>query len=280
MKRKEISEFLYRFYQKRSASFLANIYKASITTDSRDIHRARLDVKKLYALYDLFEILAPESFDQKKCFRVFRPLYLQAGKIREIQVNFLLLDELEHQGDQYPAFQAWLRESERKAIRAFVKRIKKLSEKEIKEIDNLIKDICRERSLLRLRSKSESFFTRKAGIIKRLQEEAPGEKEIHKIRQNLKAMSAIATLLHSIRERKQLDTLISALNRTEIMIGNWHDRIVLINSVEVFLKQVPELAEEEGQTLSQLQEALTEYNHNLVQNFLPEVEKVVETVLI
>jgi len=34
-----ISEFLYRFYRKRTASFLANIYKAGITGASEDIHK-------------------------------------------------------------------------------------------------------------------------------------------------------------------------------------------------------------------------------------------------
>ena len=120
MNREEIGEFLYRFYRKSTSSFLANIYKASITGESKDIHRARLDVKKIFALYGLFEMLAPEIFENQGGYRLFRPLYRQAGKIREIQVNFLLLALTQPMGNAYDSFTQWLRGEEQQSVKKFL----------------------------------------------------------------------------------------------------------------------------------------------------------------
>ena len=59
-----VGEFLFRYYRKRTKSFLANIYKAGITGSSRDIHRARLDAKKMIAMLDLLRIMRRKKIKQ------------------------------------------------------------------------------------------------------------------------------------------------------------------------------------------------------------------------
>jgi CHAD domain-containing protein len=280
MNRKEIGEFLFRFYRKRTSSFLANIYKASITGESKDIHRARLDVKKIFALYGLFEMLAPEIFKKQGGYRLFRPLYRQAGKIREIQVNYLLLTSSQPLENQYHSFTQWLREEEQQSVKKFIQLIKKFREKELTETDKVIQKICRSSSIFKLRSKTKAYALRKAVIIQYLQTTKPGDKEIHRIRQNLKEMSAITTLVYSIKPGKQLDVIISALNKTEMMIGDWHDRLVLNEAIDRFLKGNPVVREEEMNALTALKQALIDKKLNLVQNFMPEVSGIVASILL
>jgi len=85
-----VREFYWRFYKKRTTSFLANLYKSSITGDEKDIHRTRLDMKKIYAILELFEMLDPGNFNQEN-FEIFKVLFRFSGKIRELQVNRLVL---------------------------------------------------------------------------------------------------------------------------------------------------------------------------------------------
>jgi CHAD domain-containing protein len=280
MNREEIGEFLNRFYRKRTTSFLANIYKASITGDSRDIHRGRLDVKKIFALYGLFEMLDPSAFKHRGGYKLFRPLYRQAGKIREIQVNFLLLESLRPQGAVPDLFLDWLREEERKAVQKFLQLVKKFREPELAATDKLIGKICKSSSIVKLRSKTSGYIKSRALKVNELMSEEPGDKDIHKIRQNLKAMSTIATLVHSIKPGKRLDKVITELNKTEMMIGDWHDRVVLKDSIERFLELKTLVPEEEIQTLNQLKQGLVEYNLNLVQHFMPEVRMIVQAILV
>ena len=88
----QIGEFLIRFYRKRTASFLANIYKAGITGASKDIHRARLDVKKIFAILDLMRIARPKDLEDPGYEKIFTKVYKSSGRIREIQVNLILLE--------------------------------------------------------------------------------------------------------------------------------------------------------------------------------------------
>ena len=279
MNRKEIGEFLYRFYRKRTSSFLANVYKTSITGDSKDIHRARLDVKKIFALYGLFEMVDPAVFRHRGGYKLFRPLYRQAGKIREIQVNYLLLTNPQPLDAAYDSFVVWLMEEERQATKRFLFLVKKFKEAELSSTDKVIEKICRSSSIFKLRSKTEAYIKEKAVQVKVLQSGQPGDKEIHKIRQHLKAMSTITTLVYSIKPGKHLDMIITSLNKTEMMIGDWHDRVVLKDAIERFLAGNTLVSGEELAALTALKQGLINYNLNLVNHFMPEVVAVVESVL-
>jgi len=279
MNKKEVGEYLYRFYCKRTASFLVNIYKAGITGDSRDIHRARLDVKRIFALYGLFEMLDPAAFKHQGGYKIFRPLYRQAGKIREIQVNYLLLTNPHPLVVEYDLFMHWLREEERHAIQKFLQLVKKFRESELSVTDKRIQMICHSSSIRKVRLKTEAYIKGKAERVNDLQSEEHGEKEIHVIRQQLKAMSAIITLVYSIKPGKKLDLVLTALNKTEMMIGDWHDRVVLKDAIERFLKENNLDSKEERIALNMLKLGLIDYNLNLVQHFMPEVSTIVRSVL-
>ena len=186
MKKKEIGEFLYRFYRKRTVSFLAHVYNASITGDSRDIHRARLDVKRIFALYGLFEMLEPNVFKHQGGYKLFRPLYRQAGKIREIQVNYLLLANPQPLVGECNSFLLWLKEEEHHAIQKFLEKVKIFKEAELRDTDKRIEKICHRNSIFKLRSKTVDYIRDKAKQVKQIQNE-PDEDDIHKIRKTLKA---------------------------------------------------------------------------------------------
>ena len=280
MKKKEIGEFLYLFYRKRTASFLAHVYKASITGDSRDIHRARLDVKRIFALYDLFEMLDPTVFKHQGGYKLFRPLYRQAGKIREIQVNYLLLENPQPLETGYNSFNQWQREEAQKAVQKFLQMVKKFKEAELTDTDKMIEKICHRNSIFKLRTKTIAYIREKAEKIKDLQLNEPDEDDIHKIRKTLKAMATISTLVYSVKSGKWLDKVITALNKTEMMIGDWHDREVLKKAIERFMKEKNTVPEPELNSLILLKQKLTDYNLNLIKHFMPEVSSIVAIILI
>jgi CHAD domain-containing protein len=280
MNREEIGEFLYRFYRKRATSFLANIYKVSITGDAKDIHRARLDVKKIFALYGLFEMLDPTAFKHKGGYKLFRPLYRQAGKIREIQVNYMLLADPKNSEEACPSFILWLREEERQATKRYLQLVKKFKDPELDSTDKIIQKICKSSSIFKLKSKTEHFIYGKALQIKELKSEELNDKEIHKIRRNLKVMSTVVTLVYTVKPTNKLDGVISALNKTEMMIGDWHDKVVLKETINRFLEGNTPIPREESDALNTLKQELTDYTLNLVQHFMPEVNVIVDSLLV
>lgn len=279
MNKKEIGVFLYRYYQKRTTSFLANIYKAGISADSKDIHRARLDVKRIFALYGLFEMLDPDAFKKKGGYKLFRPLYRQAGKVREIQVHYLLLADEKTTVATHAGFIHWLKKEERRAIYKFLQLKKEFRESDLKATDKVIHNICHSSSIFKLRSKTSEYLKRKAEKILEIQPAEASDKEIHGIRRHLKAMSAITTLVYSIKPVIKLDLIISSLNKTEMMIGDWHDRVVLKEAIDRYLQGNNPDSEVELNSLIFLKKTLNDYNQNLFQHFIPEVITFVEGIV-
>ena len=279
MKKKEIGEYLYLFYRKRSASFLAHVYKASVTGDSKDIHRARLDVKRIFALYGLFEMLDPTIFKHHGGYKLFRPLYRQAGKIREIQVNYILLEKMQTQPDEYSSLIIWLRKEEHRAISLFLQMVRRFNEDDLSDMDNLIEATCNRSSIFKLRSKTIIYIRTMARKVKDIQLTDPGEDDIHEIRKTLKAMSTIATLVLSVKSGKWLDQVITSLNKTEMMIGDWHDQVVLRKSIERFLKENSDIPPTELNSLEILLQTTTGNSARLVEHFMPEVSAIVEFIL-
>jgi CHAD domain-containing protein len=279
MKKKEIGEYLFRFYRKRCTSFLAYIYKASLTADTKDIHRARLDVKKLFALYGLFDMADHHAFRQVAAFTLFNPLYRAAGKIREIQVTCLMLPHFQQDPNDFYPFSKWLKERERVQTLKFIREVKRFNEKKLRETEKGIGKICDSNSVSKLKSKTIAFIRAKAQSVREILAGEQGEEDLHTIRKNLKAMSTIATLVYSVRGGKRLEMIISGLNRTEMMIGDWHDRVVLKDLLDQYKEKNKHLDETELLSLDRLYEATLGQSRNLVLHFIPEVDRVIRFIL-
>jgi len=236
-------------------------------------------VKRIFELYSLFEMLDPTVFKHQGGFKLFRPLYRQAGKIREIQVNYLLLENPHPLDIDYNTFNQWQMKEEQKAVQKFIQKVKQFKEAELMNTDKMIEIICYRISIFKLRLKTTEYIKDKAEQVKNLQLNDPDEDDIHKIRKILKAMATISTLVYSVKSGKWLDEVITILNKTEMMIGDWHDRVILKKAIERFMKENYNVPEPELNSLILLKQNLTDYNLNLVQHFMPEVSAIVDIVL-
>jgi CHAD domain-containing protein len=279
LKNKVIGEFLFQFYRKRTSSFLANIYKAIITGESEDIHRLRVDVKKIYALYSLFEMIRPDLFKKKVHYNLFVNLFKLSGRIREIQVHMIFLSKPKYRKTDFSSFISFLQEQENLASRNFLLEIKGFNNKELKSAEKEIRKICLEISARKLTQKSDEFIGEKANKIQGLLIQEQRNENVHRIRKHLKAMSTVTTLVSTVRSNEKLELIISGLNKTEVMIGEWHDKIVLIDIIDLFIRTREESPEESLAQLNDLRQSLSNDNQVLLHRLLPEVKKVTDLIL-
>jgi CHAD domain-containing protein len=279
LKKKVIGEFLYQFYRKRTSSFLAGIYKSTITGEPEDIHRLRVDVKKIYALYSLFELMKPELFERQMKYRLFVDLFKLSGRIREIQVHQIFLAKPKYKKTDFSSFINFLKEQESQATRDFLMAIKNFNDKELKSTEKEIKKICLKIPVNKLSRKSEEFIRKRATKIQNLLGEEPGTENVHKIRKHLKAMSTVSSLVSTVNPDEKLALIITGLNKTETMIGEWHDKIVLSDAIDLYLKNQVEIPEEGLMMLNNLRQSLKDDNQVLLKRLLPEACKVAELIL-
>ena len=233
----EIGDFIFRFFRKHAASFQANICKASITGNPKDIHRARLDVKKIFAIFDLLRILRPKTEKDPEYEKLFKKLYKASGRLREVQINLLLLTGDEFTGYDLEPFTAYLREQERESTADFLDLVRKFDEDELIWVEKRIKKEIGRITPAILHKKTNRYIHDKTAWIMYLIDNGDDEKKLHRIRQQMKELGTVLSIVTSVRPAGQVEKVISGLNKTEMLIGDWHDRVILAGSMEIFIDQ-------------------------------------------
>ena len=272
-----IREFYWRFYKKRLTSFVANLYRSSITGDERDIHRARLDMKKIYAILEMFQILEPEKFKPAN-FEVFNELFSFSGKIRELQVNQLVIDNFAQQTPGVVYFKKDLRSRENKLAKQFIGVVQKFDEKKLKKSERSLKILCSGIRVKTLKERSEKFIRKKAKKISMLRNYPSNPDNIHSIRKHLKAMVTIMTLVSLVFRDENRDAILGKLSHTEMLIGNWHDNQVLMEYIDKFLHSRKKLSVEYRLHLQVLRNSILKSNQDLLQALFPMIEEILSVI--
>jgi len=239
MSRSETGEFLYRYFRKLTASFQSSLYKAAITGDVEDIHKARVEVKKMNALFILFETIMPGFSGETGSRSLFRDLFLKAGIVREQQLILHFLEKMDDRDPVLHEFSGWLLKRSQIQIRQFLGSVVSFDKHQLKDLTRSI------RKNLKQVSKNQIILSLWQTIERnsfRIQYTLAGwndPEHIHRIRQNIKTMTAVTKQVSQVVTMAWLNQLNSDLTRIEIAIGEWHDRVVLINAMDRFMKTKP-----------------------------------------
>ncbi len=271
----QIDEFPFRFYRKRTASFLVNIYKAGITGASKDIHRARLDVKKILAIVDLLRIVRAKSDKDPEFEKIFKKLYRASGRIREIQVNMLLLTRAEFAGYDMTLFNNYLLMQEKKMTIEFLKEIRKFNEQKLSRIEKRIKKEVSKITSATLQKKTKRYIHSKIKLIQELLEKGDCEENVHKVRQHIKELSTVLSLVFAIKASDNLEMVINRLNKSEMMIGDWHDRVILADSMRNFLEQRTIYSESQMTHVKECHQIIVEANNRQIESITLDVGKAI-----
>jgi len=271
----QAGEFFFRFYKKHTASFLANVYMAGITGTSKDIHRARLDVKKILAILDLLRIVRNKNEKNPAYERIFKNLYQASGRIREIQVNQLLLTRPEFETFDLSPYSSNLLQQEKGRTREFLHAIRKFNKKRLSKADDKIKNEAFKITPRTLQNKVNRYIRTKTDKFINLLEKGCDEKDLHKVRQHLKEFSTVLSLVISFKYSRKLEMVIESLNKTEMMIGDWHDKVVLADSMKGFLDNAGSSPEILPDPVRECYNRLIEDNRNLIESLNHDVKTVI-----
>jgi hypothetical protein len=231
----QISEFLFRFYRKHTSSFLATIYKAGVTGSAKDIHKARVDAKKVLAFLGLLDVSAGRKAGKPRYSGLFRNLYKASGHLREVQVNRSLLGTHEFAVGDLGPYQQDLLQQERQRTREFLRAIRNFNEDRLADTEPRIRKQLDAITIPRLQKRITRFTGAKLALVSTLMEQDHTEKSLHKVRRHLKELSAILALTRKFGLPCAPDDFIERMNDTEVLIGEWHDRQVLAGSMTDFL---------------------------------------------
>jgi CHAD domain-containing protein len=271
-------DFLLRYYQKRSASFLLNIYNACITATENDIHKARVDLKKIYALLSFFDMLGLKPFNSKSTQKIFKEVFAASGKIREIQMNLLYLENLEETDTEIQLYSEYLKILYKKKTKRFIQSIIRFDEKEFKQIRVSLRQNCRNIKIEKIVNKCDDYFRLHSARISKYRSGSEDIVNVHKIRKEMKTISAIAKLLKYLYVDEFLEKLISEVDKTEVIIGEWHDRVILRDSLQSFMEKAKMKSAWKFIILEKIKADLDKEIDYQLAKLLPEADNVVNII--
>ncbi len=234
----EKGAFLFELYEEKVRSFLLYLEKAKKTYHIEDIHQLRVNTKRISAVYQLIESATALNFDAKAHLKPIKTIFKSAGKLREGQVNLELLKAYNLPPDAFMLYSVNLEKSQVRTIRVLKKEVDKFDKISFDHTIGMIKSYCEQIIKPELLDKMDHYIQIKAKSISQLLRKKQHPKNVHQIRMDLKAMEPVLSLLCSIHPEKYGREVFDSLKESALHIGDWHDRMILITSINTFLENL------------------------------------------
>jgi CHAD domain-containing protein len=202
------------------------------------IHKMRTTTKRLRGLFQLIEYLSTTKFKAKKQLRRIRILFKYAGRIREVQIEQMVVWEFEKKlNENYSEYLEYLLRKEHIEIARFLKHLPEIDRRESilnhEEILATIESINPEK----LQKKANKFINLKTKALKDLINKPASNKTIHSSRTILKQLYYLYNVLTEISGQKDILNLPEGkIRELEQKIGRWHDLVNTPNYLNAFLK--------------------------------------------
>lgn len=233
IKGKEENMILLKYYDGNARSFLEYFEKVKRKLREEPIHQLRVHIKRMRAILELIEITSKGKFKKKHHFSLFSKFFNSAGALREMQVNHLIIRKLHNNG--VGPFEEYLKQRQTAAGRKLQKAVINFDTGKFKKENYKIRSAVKEMDEEKIISQSEKFISREIRKIKKLRFKLSDPRKLHKIRILLKSVSAILKLLKAYKPDNKWARLKNDIKPLELLIGEWHDRQVLVSTINRFI---------------------------------------------
>lgn len=225
--------------------FAFHFEKASLNQDDgmqatlvEDLHKLRVEIKKQRAFLRFLEELPKGIFNRSDHFRILASIFKPGGRLRETHVNQALVKL--YRSYSLEGYKQFLVGKNTKQTKKFTKALRQFDLAEFKALNNEVIDILETIDYETVRSKSLAFIKSELDSIKLLRPKITSDEDLHQIRTHTKALGYITKFLSELSPQQQLIDLLAIAKPTEKLIGNWHDRVVLRLSLEMYVQKNPD----------------------------------------
>jgi CHAD domain-containing protein len=230
-----INTHFIKHYKDLLESFHFYFQKSLQNPEIEDLHNIRVSIKKLRAMWSLFETVSKGNWKKTDHFSLFSRLFKATGVVRETQVNLILLER--YNVNYFDTYAGHLHELQEKANKLFFKEMMRFSIDNLDRLNNTLFQELNNQSNTMTLEQLLSFVLKKKKKVFRLTKKLPDNRKLHKIRINLKAVSEILTIANDLNTNTELDEFLNKVNWLNEQIGDWHDFEVLLNSIKKFIKK-------------------------------------------
>lgn len=217
------------FCIKRINSFLKNIYKIQINSNTKTIHDIRTGIKKLRSVFILTKML-DKKFKQSVFYRnnvsILKDIFRIAGKIREAELILIKADETGIHPETADKIKASVHESLKLNRSEFADMMNGFENVSFIEIKKYYKNTGKKFKDGKILLICQKLLMKEFKKTKYLTVENHSPENLHAIRKHLKNICTTGNLLNKINSNNSLALFLRICEKEEIKLGDWHDEII------------------------------------------------------
>lgn len=270
-------EHLYKYYQDKENRLLENYHFLIEASEEEHFHQFRVSIKKTRVIFQLLELMSCD-FNSTKYLNPLRSVFKPAGNIREEQINLKVISQYKQkESKEKHLYQQYCQTRITKGEKKFSEKLKEFDPALILKNGKEVKDCCRMLTQEEILGKTMVFIQDRLDTVRDNAANTSDEFMVHQIRTKLKEINAIINILRRIGIEGFNDELISLIRKIELDLGSWHDKVVLYNSIERFLRnQKPD--NETRQFFKEVEQVIEAENQEFLLTLEGQVIHVIETI--
>ena len=209
-------KLLISYFRQQRQLFLRHLYRTLKDNNVEDLHQLRVTIKRLRALWSLVEVISKGSYTKNEHRKLTGTLFKKGGKVREAQVNAEVIKSLHE--EYLKSSSKFMKKAEQKANVHLVAAILLFDLKELNRLDQHLESVIKGIPDKVVFTESLSFISGKIKRVRKLMKQLPDHHILHKIRIQLKSVSAI----QSIIQKKSSEPKIEKLRKNILVLEYTH----------------------------------------------------------
>lgn len=216
----------------------SNISRAKKSSDARNIHSLRLNVKKINALFGFLEIL-DITLIPKETLKRIDSLYRISGQLRDAQIQIQILKKFKKIApDDVQKALRYFSKHKKKAQNKLKKKSSRISNKNLLGVRERLTTCIKGLDNNTLKIKCIDYANETLTLIKNIISRRPDEELLHRMRIYLKVLIYILDILLKMKEDIAIDKpSLKLLNTIQQKVGEWHDLDLLYQRLNQKLVQ-------------------------------------------
>lgn len=235
---------LLKYTDKCFSSLTTNLFDTKDNCTIEIIHKLRLNIKRLRTIFKILEYRMDKKIEFKVLEMIDR-LFLYSGKLRDIQVQILLLKTFQNEiGEEVDIFISIFKKEKKRIEKEVVRSLQIIDPFDIvllnQRLDNSIEALSDFSIETILQVKTVELFNQIKAIIN----SEPNEKSLHRIRIMLKELIYTLSVIKKGKNKFRFNpSIVASLKNLQQKLGEWHDLKVLFNKVESIKVESAKLAQ-------------------------------------
>ncbi|WP_423128648.1 CHAD domain-containing protein [Gaoshiqia sp. Z1-71] len=220
---------------KQFALFNRCLDRVQANAGVEDVHKLRVVARKLRTLLSVLDFSGITVGAKEEYQKLINRLFLFAGRVREAQVNELALSR--RKADYLASYLNYLRGAQKRAIRFLQAEINAFDRCRLEQLGRTclqgVQSVHNDGPVAAV----SAYIAYKQEKICLLKQAVTDDRLLHKIRIQLKALSDGLILHRKVNGRDLAGVPTPAIKKINRIMGNWHDEVVLTNSLKLFVKR-------------------------------------------